>query len=339
MQGRPPRRAGLLLFVLAVGLLAACDGVWFPHDDVAYDIDALTVPSGVDREAGADRFATAAALASGVAAERVWVATGRDFADALTAAAAGDGPVLLSEPDGVPEATEDALAGRDEPRVAVGGEDALSDSVAEALDLTDRAGGADRYETAAAIAGETHPDGADVVYLATGDEFADALSAAPTAADGEARMLLAGHTLPAATAEALETLEPDDLVAVGGPAALPDEVVDEAVEAAGGALVERVAGADRYETAAQVSTHRDLTEARTAYLATGEDFPDALAAAPAAASEGAPLLLTRRDELPEATRAELERLEVERVVVAGGTAAVGEGVAEEVRALLDTAAD
>lgn len=95
----------------------------------------------------------------------------------------------------------------------------------------------------------------------------------------------------------------------------------------------RLFGRDRFETAAAVARASFPNGARTVLLATGLDFPDALAAGPAAARTGAPILLTFPDRLPAPTAAEIARLQPERVLVLGGPAAVGEAVAEAVRSL------
>src|SRR5690606_5303299 len=63
-----------------------------------------------------------------------------------------------------------------------------------------------------------------------------------------------------------------------------------------------------------------------AVIATGLDFPDGLAAGPAAARWGGPVLLTHPTGLPAATRTELARLRPGRIVVIGGTGAVSEAV-------------
>jgi hypothetical protein len=62
------------------------------------------------------------------------------------------------------------------------------------------------------------------------------------------------------------------------------------------------------------------------YIATGENFPDSLVAAPAAAAEGGSLLLVRSTSIPPAVAAELNRLAPSNIVVVGGTAAVSPGV-------------
>jgi len=81
---------------------------------------------------------------------------------------------------------------------------------------------------------------------------------------------------------------------------------------------ERIAGADRYETAALVSQQAFPDGADVAYLVTGEGFADGLSAGPAAAHEGGPVLLSRWGQLPPATLAELDRLEPATIVLVGG---------------------
>jgi putative cell wall-binding protein/glycerophosphoryl diester phosphodiesterase len=98
--------------------------------------------------------------------------------------------------------------------------------------------------------------------------------------------------------------------------------------------VDRVAGADRVETAARIS--QDVFRAAgtdTIVLARADDYADALAGAPLAAQEGAPVLLTPRDALSDWVRVEIERLAAGRVVILGGETAVSPGVADELAAL------
>lgn len=97
--------------------------------------------------------------------------------------------------------------------------------------------------------------------------------------------------------------------------------------------VTRSFGADRFATAATVATSNYAPGLSTVYLATGWDFPDALAAAAVAGSEEAPVLLTGTDSLPDVTRAALVALTPAEVVLLGGPAAVTEKVVDQVAAL------
>jgi len=85
--------------------------------------------------------------------------------------------------------------------------------------------------------------------------------------------------------------------------------------------VDRYSGADRYATAVAISQQYP-SGVPVAYIATGTNYPDALSAAPAAAFEGGPLLLTPPNALPANVAQELDRLEPTKIVIVGGTAAV-----------------
>ncbi|GAA1513392.1 putative cell wall-binding protein [Agromyces terreus] len=90
----------------------------------------------------------------------------------------------------------------------------------------------------------------------------------------------------------------------------------------------RLQGADRYATAVAISRAGfPAAGVPVAYVAAGNQFADALAAAPAAAHRGGPLLLTDPTSLSAATAGELKRLKPKRIVVVGGTGAVSAGVA------------
>ncbi|QBI21074.1 cell wall-binding repeat-containing protein [Egibacter rhizosphaerae] len=286
------------------------------------------------RLAGENRFDTAAAVAEAAFdptdVDEVFVASGREFADALVggpAAAAIGAPVLLTESAWLPGGTRDALEALRPDRVTVlGGTSAVADAVETELeDLAEevrRWRGADRFETAATIATEAFaPSDVDRVYLATGSGFADGLTGGPAAAADGAPILLAGDDLPSATAEQLDALTPEEVVVLGGRAVLSDAVASEAAAAAGVETVERLWGPDRFATATEIAMQRFDPEAtERAFVATGHEFADALTTAPAAASAGAPLLLVGASG--EEPLSALGGLAVAEVTVLGGVRAV-----------------
>jgi putative cell wall-binding protein len=97
----------------------------------------------------------------------------------------------------------------------------------------------------------------------------------------------------------------------------------------GDPAVRRIAGDDRYAVAAEVSKQvRTLVNPRV-FVASGENFPDALSAAPAARKVGGTLLLVSRTGVPEATRDEIARIRPSEIVVVGGPTAIPAGVADE----------
>lgn len=98
--------------------------------------------------------------------------------------------------------------------------------------------------------------------------------------------------------------------------------------------VERISATDRYGQAIQISRAAFADGASVVYLTTGENFPDALSAAPAAAHDRGPLLLTPTGFLPSNVRAEIARLHPTRIVIVGGSAAVSDEVFAAAKALV-----
>ena len=194
-----------------------------------------------------------------------------------------------------------------------------------------RLGGQNRYETAARVALASHPDGADTVLIASGRNFPDALAGGGLAGVVDGPLLLTDpQAMPLETAMALSELEPSTVLVLGGDAAVSDEVV-EAIDAD---VVERIEGEDRYATAAAIAgrigpTIGTLAGESTALVATGENFPDALAIGALAFRLHMPVLLVREGSVPESTVEALTELGIERVVIAGGSSVINAEVEEQ----------
>lgn len=164
-----------------------------------------------ERIQGADRYATSAKILEtffdGDVAQ-AFVATGLDYPDALSAAAAGgalDAPVLLSDGASLAPAIGALLEEKHtESLVLVGGSGALKPALEQGLaasfDVT-RLSGANRYATNAAVNGFVAAEAGDValsdIWVATGANFPDALSAAAPAGSPSKRLVLSnGSCLP-----------------------------------------------------------------------------------------------------------------------------------------------
>jgi subtilisin family serine protease len=188
-----------------------------------------------------------------------------------------------------------------------------------------RQSGANRYATAAEAtrpAFLTHPY---YVFVATGENFPDALAGAATAAVlGSPLVLVRPDDIPAESVAELNRLRPQEILVLGGPGAVSPTVE---MQLNAWAPVTRLYGANRYATAAAISAGLDFPAGvPVVYIATGENFPDALAGVPAAGQDGGPLLLVNAAGIPPETGAELARLQPQRIVILGGPGAVSADV-------------
>lgn len=191
-----------------------------------------------------------------------------------------------------------------------------------------RLAGETRFDTAACAALTGYPDGAATVVLARGDtagEFADALAGTVLARALDAPVLLTGPTTLAAPArDAIAALGPEQVLVLGGPVAISDAVVAQVGRLVGD--VERVAGASRAATAAQIA---ERVPGEAAFVVNGRRPADALTAGAAAARSGAALLLVETHSVPDATRRALT--ERTSATIVGGPGVVAASTERAVR--------
>lgn len=214
---------------------------------------------------------------------------------------------------------------------------AAADTVPSPSVSNDRIGGADRFATSVEISKRLFPDGgAPIVYLASGMDFPDGLAAGPVAAKRGGVVLLTWQDkLPAVVEAELLRLAPARVVVLGGTTTVANAVLDRVRSVMGsGVAVDRLAGVDRYDTAARLSASSFAAgEASIVFVAAGLTFPDALSAGAVAGVRGVPVLLTRADRLPPQTAAELRRLRPGKVIIVGGTPSVWSYVQTSIAAL------
>ncbi len=130
-------------------------------------------------------------------------------------------------------------------------------------------------------------------------------------------------SLGSATVSALGTVSPSRVILVGGAAALSAEVEAEVRRLVPDATVERLSGADRYDTAARAaSVEPAVPQNRPVILANGWSPSDVGTAAPLAARLGGSVLYAAKDVLGAPAAAALERFAPSQVIIVGGTGAL-----------------
>ncbi len=199
-----------------------------------------------------------------------------------------------------------------------------------------RLSGSCRYETAVKISRAGWPAGADTVIITGGDNFPDALAGVPLAYVLDAPILLTptGY-LHNHTWNEIISLGASHAIILGGTGAVSDNVRHD-LENNLGLTVERIAGACRYETAA--NTAWSLADEwgsypEGAFVVFGGNFPDALAAASYAAVKGWPVLLTEGNNLSQHAVGVISGQGITRVVIAGGAGVVSDSVKSELEGM------
>ncbi len=285
---------------------------------VAGRVAAITGASP-ERIAGANRYATAAALSAAAhnpGIPLVYVTIGTNYPDAISlgsVAALRSAPVLLVN-TAIPAETRDELVRLSPNRIVViGGPAAVSDGVVAQLgaysaEPVERVFGHDRYATSAQVSRSFFAAGAaNEVFVASGQSSWDALAAGSAAAASPGPVLLTRSTdLPSTVRDEIARLNPSRVVIVGGLNAV-SAAVEQTILSLGFA-VERVAGVDRYDTSSRLSRRAFPTTPLPLLIATGENYPDGLTATSYIGARGGSLLLTRTTDLPAVIAAEVARL-------------------------------
>lgn len=328
--------------VLAVPISGGSPTTLVSSPSVAFDWRPDYRPAGVARIAGRDRYATSVATSAALwedgGAGAVVLASGTQFADALSGvplAARLDAPLLITRPDRLePQvATEIRRVLRSGQTVyLLGGTGALSAAVDASVTAmgyaTVRYSGKTRFDTALAVARSPFLTSSSAVIVANGLDYPDALTAGAAAGANDGVIVLtSGAVMPSAVSSYLSGLPSTTaVVAVGGSAA-------KAAGSVPGLSLTPLVGKDRYETSLLVATVF-FGPSAAAGIASGAGFPDALGGGAALAALQGPLLLSQATELSDQTGYYLSvsNTALLDVLVFGGTGVLSDAVVQGVQA-------
>ena len=157
-----------------------------------------------------------------------------------------------------------------------------------------RVGGANRYETSAKIADMIGAVPGTPIVLAYGEDYPDALSASSLAAVKQYPVLLVNkNKIPDAVGKEIAELNPSKVYIIGLQGVISSEVERETsqITSAGNTIIVRIGGSNKFETSLEVAKYFNLSGS-TICIATGNDYPDALAGSIYAAKNNAPIILT-----------------------------------------------
>ena len=311
----------------------------------------------VTRLAGDGRYATAAEISKEgfASADTVVLASGTDSADALAGvplAKAYNAPILLATKTVLPDATLNEIKRLKAKNVIIlGGIGAINSNVENKLKenglKVERVAGGTRFETATKIAEKLAEKNNNKkpteLFFVYAYNFADALSASTVAAVKGAPVIYLRTTgaLDKATSDYLASVKGSVKKAyvVGGTGVISDPMMKSAAAALGltsGKTVTRIAGKNRYATCVEVNkTFASSMPGTALCIATGANFPDALAGGVFAALKSAPLYLVNNQitTLDAAQTAYLKEKQAKKFFVFGGVGAVSDKIVNIVKSV------
>lgn len=320
----------------------------------AKDIPSFTadtycaVVGSMPRLAGGTRYETAGLLfdqGNWQQGGSIVLASGANYPDALAASAlAGDlnAPIMLTDSNALSSETEWRIQKLKPSRVyIVGGNAAVSASVERRVaqlagsgSCIQRIAGDTRYDTSLAVASSlSNPS--DTAIVTTGTNYADALSISPYAFATGSPVVLSSPSsgLSDSALKAIKKAGYKKAVIVGGTSAVPASVTLQ-LKAQGIGSITRLSGDTRYETSAKIAEFELKQNVGFtmdgAYLATGQNFPDALAAGALSGKHLVPLLLVDPSAREACSFLSKYKGEVSCVTFVGGTSAIGNAEAASI---------
>ncbi|MHC6178506.1 cell wall-binding repeat-containing protein [Clostridium sp. JNZ X4-2] len=190
-----------------------------------------------------------------------------------------------------------------------------------------RLAGLDRKETAMKIADNyLGKNKANNIIVANGYNYADALAGAPLARQLKAPILLVGGYED--SQDVLNYIESHlagngKVTILGGSAVVPDSFKNWFIaNGVSSSNITRYGGNDRYETASKIEGAITTPTTDPIFIASGENFPDALSASPIASSRGYRIFLTRDNEESSYLSDYLTKNKPSKVYILGGTGSV-----------------
>lgn len=230
------------------------------------------------------------------------VANNQSFADSLAASGLAnriDAPLLLTSPQRLDISTVDTMKKLNVTNIIIlGGVNAISSKVEESIQSngfqTLRLRGKSRYDTASAVNDYVAVSGGEVI-VASGENFPDALAVSSYAAKkGIPIVFVQKNTIPQATQDFFNKYNFSKAYVVGGTSAVSEEVFNQLPQP------ERISGKNRYETSIRVHEYfKDTLTSDNLLVATGKNFPDALAGGIMGAKTNTPMIFVEKNKVPE----------------------------------------
>lgn len=237
---------------------------------------------------------------------------------------------FISSPDEVKLLKTDSYQNKIADAIANGINDYLKANISLDSLEAERIYGSTRYETSYKLFDRGWTS-SDTVILASGVDYPDALTATPLAGKYNAPILLSRNTTLDAQPELKSTLIDKgvkNVIIIGGQTAIPQIIQDQIASL--GINVRRIGGSDRYETSALIANEVGVNNGEIA-LAYGLSFADGLSIASVAANKQMPILLTRTDSIPNATKNFINSNSINKTYVVGSTTVISDSVVSQTK--------
>ena len=304
---------------------------------------ANTTNENVQRISGENRVQTAIEVSKKMFKEgtnKVVLANQDNYSDVLTAAPfakANNASLLYVSSNSISKEVMSEIARLKAKEITIiGGEKSVDEGLKKELEKrnfkVDRLSGADRYKTSAQIAAKLIDDKTTTLEIASGENYADALSLNNAAEKDKAPILLVRVNAIDKSVEDVIKSSKASLINIAGREKSVSESTKANIKKISNATVNRIGGADRYETSILLAKYSGAKE--VVVVASGENFADALVAAPFSAKQKGAILLTNKDKLGQNSEQFIKDTKFNKSYVIGGEKSVSEDVITQLTSII-----
>lgn len=304
---------------------------------------ADTTNANVQRISGESRVQTAIEVSKKMFKEgtnKVVLANQNNYSDVLTAAPfakANNASLLYISSNSISKEVMSEIARLKAKEITIiGGEKSVDEGLKKELEKrnfkVDRLSGADRYKTSAQIAAKLIDGKTTTLEIASGENYADALSLNNAAEKDKAPILLVRVNVIDKSVEDVIKSSKASLINIAGGEKSVSENTKANIKKISNATVNRMGGADRYETSILLAKYSGAKE--VVVVASGENFADALVAAPFSAKQKGAILLTNKDKLGQKTEQFIKDTKFNKSYVIGGEKSVSEDVINQLTSII-----
>lgn len=292
----------------------------------------------VKRISGVDREQTSIEVSKKMfkdGTNKVVLANKNNYSDVLTAAPfakANNASLLYISSNSISKEVMSEIARLKAKEITIiGGEKSVNEGLKKELEKrnfkVERLSGADRYKTSAQIASKLITDKTTTLEIASGENYADALSLNNAAEKDKAPILLVRVNAIDKSVEGVIKSSKASLINIAGREKSVSENTKANIKKISKATINRIGGANRYETSILLAKYSGAKE--VVVVASGEDFADALVAAPFSAKQKGAILLTNKDKLSDNAEKFIKDTKFNKSYVIGGEKSVSEKVIEQ----------
>ena len=304
---------------------------------------ADTTNENVQRISGENRVQTAIEVSKKMFKEgtnKVVLANQDNYSDVLTAAPfakANNASLLYVSSNSISKEVMSEIARLKAKEITIiGGEKSVDEGLKKELEKrnfkVDRLSGADRYKTSAQIAAKLIDGKTTTLEIASGENYADALSLNNAAEKDKAPILLVRVNAIDKSVEDVIKSSKASLINIAGGEKSVSENTKANIKKISNATVNRIGGVDRYETSILLAKYSGAKE--VVVVASGENFADALVAAPFSAKQKGAILLTNKEKLGQKAEQFIKDTKFNKSCVIGGEKSVSEEVINQLTSII-----